>query len=314
MPPTVYVMYRFDTEDYIHRPTDDVTLRMCEAFDRHGIMATYIVVGELARTWEREKRFDVIEAVGRHDVGYHTNYHSIHPTVPEYCNGQTWEDALAETLRREGSGVRDLVRVFGRLPTCYIQGGGSWSPTMIGAMREWGVPVFWDAMPWHSHVSLPDMMPFRLMGVLNFTAHERVGSPITLGDGDALGEAKRKFDAAHKKLTENGGGIITTGAHPNNLNTTQSWDGVNYRAENTPRRQWRPVPVRSPEAIAAHFKALDEICAYHASFENVKFIGVGDVPELYPDQAMGCWFETSDVAALAKKILGEITLHENNVG
>jgi hypothetical protein len=39
--------------------------------------------------WERRGRWDVIGAVAQHDVGLHTDHHSVHPTASEYLVGQS---------------------------------------------------------------------------------------------------------------------------------------------------------------------------------------------------------------------------------
>src|SRR5262249_6306360 len=77
---TVNVILWFDTEDYLLPASDDAALRVASILSSRGIRATFKVVGEKARTLERRGRKDVIEALGRHDIGYHSNFHSVHPT------------------------------------------------------------------------------------------------------------------------------------------------------------------------------------------------------------------------------------------
>jgi hypothetical protein len=111
---TVNVILWFDTEDYLLPASDDAALRVASLLSSRGIRATFKVVGEKARTLERRGRKDVIEALGRHDIGYHSNFHSVHPTPAEYLAVCGWADGVAEFVRREGPGAEDVRRIFGR--------------------------------------------------------------------------------------------------------------------------------------------------------------------------------------------------------
>ncbi len=92
----------FDVEDLVHPDSDDVPYNIAEMLAGDGIVASMCVVGEKARLWERRGRADVIAAVGCHDVGLHTDHHSIHPTAAEYLADKGWADGMAEAVRQEG--------------------------------------------------------------------------------------------------------------------------------------------------------------------------------------------------------------------
>jgi hypothetical protein len=65
-----YVVLWFDTEDYIDPIADDAALRIANDLTSLGVRATFKVVGEKARVLERRGRLDVIQALGRHCIGY----------------------------------------------------------------------------------------------------------------------------------------------------------------------------------------------------------------------------------------------------
>src|SRR5262245_42864226 len=137
--PKVYVVLWFDTEDYILPASDDAALKVAEFLTGEGIPATFKVVGEKARTLERRKRFDVVEALKKHEIGYHSNYHSTQPTPALYASNLDWDEGVAEFVRREEPGVRDVERVFGVAPSCYGQPGASWCAQSYAACRKWGM-------------------------------------------------------------------------------------------------------------------------------------------------------------------------------
>ncbi|HVB29528.1 MAG TPA: hypothetical protein VNG91_06945, partial [Terriglobia bacterium] len=75
-PGPVYVILWFDTEDYVLPQSDDSAKRIAELLTSQGVPATFKVVGEKARTLERRHREDVIAALNKHAIVYHSNYHS----------------------------------------------------------------------------------------------------------------------------------------------------------------------------------------------------------------------------------------------
>src|SRR6476661_2990707 len=109
--PTVYVILWFDTEDYILPASDDAAKKLADWLTKEGVKATFKVVGEKARTLEKRGRQDVIDALKKHEIGYHSNYHSVPPTPAQYLSNLGWDDGVAEFDRREGPGREDVQRV-----------------------------------------------------------------------------------------------------------------------------------------------------------------------------------------------------------
>src|SRR6476620_12712859 len=106
--PPIYVTLWFDTEDYILPQDDAATKRLAEMLTGLGVRATFKIVGEKARVLEQRGRRDVIAALQRHDIGYHSNTHSQQPTVAVYLQNAGWVEGRAEFYRREVPGVRDI--------------------------------------------------------------------------------------------------------------------------------------------------------------------------------------------------------------
>src|SRR5438132_12222625 len=145
---TVHVILWFDTEDYLLPADDDATKRLAEMLTHRGIRATFKLVGEKARVLEKRGRGDVVAALKKHDIGYHANFHSVHPTPSEYLAECGWLDGVAEFARREGGGAADVRRIFSvKTLVCYGQPGSSWAPQAIGGLREIGVAP--QGVPWY---------------------------------------------------------------------------------------------------------------------------------------------------------------------
>src|SRR5947207_5647669 len=155
----VNVILWFDTEDYLLPADDDAAKRLAEMLGQRGIHATFKVVGEKARVLERRGRTDVIDALRKHTIAYHSNFHSVHPAVTEYEADCGFLDGVAEFVRREGPGAADVRRIFG-VPTlaCYGQPGSSWGPQAVAALGRIGVANGPDGVPCYvdsgSHVGM----------------------------------------------------------------------------------------------------------------------------------------------------------------
>src|SRR5436190_10621199 len=142
--PTVYVVLWFDTEDYMLPASDDAALRVADWLQKEGIRATFKVVGEKARTLEKRGRSDVVDALKKHEIGYHSNFHSTQPSPAMYLSALGWDEGVAEFDRREGQGFIDVKRILGQAPTCYGQPGSSWCPQSYGSLRKWNM-IYLDA-------------------------------------------------------------------------------------------------------------------------------------------------------------------------
>src|SRR4051794_22836083 len=191
--PPIYVTLWFDTEDYILTEDDDATKRLAEMLSRLGIRATFKIVGEKARVLERRGRTDVIAALKRHDIGYHSNTHSQQPTVAVYLQNAGWEDGRAEFHRRELQGVRDVERIFGVQPVAYGQPGSAWAPQTYPALRDMGIRMYLDES---DHVGIEDQ-PFYYGGMLNVFKMRSNLVRMDLTGGASLAKGKAAFTTVY---------------------------------------------------------------------------------------------------------------------
>ena len=201
-PGKVYVVLWFDTEDYILPQSDDAAKRLATFLTEQGIQATFKVVGEKARTLERRHRTDVIAALQKHAIGYHSNTHSQHPTPAEYESLLDWETGAAEFTRRERAGFDDVQRIFKQKPCCYGQPGSSWAPQAFPSLASWGVGLYLDEA---EHVGL-NGQPFYYGGLLNIFNTKEGPQLRPNGDWTNIGESKTKFRQFYQQMTSNSGG------------------------------------------------------------------------------------------------------------
>ena len=302
-PGNVYVILWFDTEDYILPQSDDAAKRITEILSREGVRATFKVVAEKGRTLERRGRRDVIEALGRNEIGYHANTHSQHPTVAEYESQLDWEEGAAEFTRRERPGFEDLRRIFGKAPACYGQPGSSWAPQAFPALKAWGVKVYLDDGP---HVGL-DGKPFWYGGLLN-VFNIKAGSDLRPNeDWSNLDQAEANFKASYAELSPSGG-VVSIYFHPCEFIHREFWDGANFaKGANPPPDEWQRPAMKSPQEIERDFNYLEGLVHYINSLPNVRFITASEAAGVMPDRAQGHNFSDAELGDIAGQVSSEVS-------
>ncbi len=300
---TVYVVLWFDTEDYVLPASDDAAMKLAVWLTKENVPATFKIVGEKARTLEKRGRQDVIDALKKHEIGYHSNFHSVPPSPAQYLAPLGWDEGVAEFDRREKAGYNDVKRLFGQSPTCYGQPGSSWGPQSFGALRKWKTPVYLDS---GRHVGL-DGKPHYFGGVLTLY-HLTHTLRTDLGGEKDLATAQEKFVAARTQLLAEGGGIVSTYYHPCEFVHNQFWDGANFsKGANPPREKWQ-LPLAKTEAeTRLAYESFFGWIRFMKRFPDVKFITASQAYEkVYRDAASGRSFEKQDIKAVASAVGDEI--------
>ena len=220
---------------------------------RLRVKATFKVVGEKARVLEQRGRTDVIAALKRHEIGYHSNTHSQQPTIAVYLQHAGWDDGRAEFERREGQGSRDVARIFGTTPVAYGQPGSAWAPQSYPALRAMGIGMYLDEA---DHVGIDDQ-PFYYGGMLNVFKMRSTLARMAL-DGTDLAASTARFTKIADALRARGGGTISIYYHPSEWVHAEFWDAVNFsRGANPPRAAWkrpRTRPAAETETAFADFE------------------------------------------------------------
>jgi hypothetical protein len=299
----VYIVLWFDTEDYLLPASDDAALKLADFLTKEGIRATFKVVGEKARTLERRKRTDVIAALKKHEIGYHSNWHSVQPSPAQYLSALGWDEGIAEFDRREGPGRGDVERIFGQAPTCYGQPGSSWGPQSYGAMRKWNMPVYLDA---GKHVDL-DGKPCWYCGVFNLYALTHL-MRADINDAALLDKAKKRFDEAREALRKDGGGVVSVMYHPCEFVHKAFWDGVNFKkGANPSREKWKLPLAKSEEESKTSYRIFEEYIRYLKRFDDVKFVTASEAAKLYEDRSRRRRFSTTELKAIATAVGDQVT-------
>ena len=274
------VIFSFDTEDYINPEADDYTKRICEVFDANGVTASFMMVGERARVLVERGRVDVIAALGRHEIGYHSYFHSVHPNVAEYLDGCGWYDGVGEFLSREQEGVSLVRQIFNR--ECLwaaVPAGASWAPQMICGYERLGIPIQSDAA-----ITAPRNRPTHYIGQLHLKYNLWLDHLLLADSWDPIGA---QFD----EHLEAGAQLIVAIDHPTILMHEQFPDSLNFRhGRNPPPSEWvccTQRPVARQEMALAHLERTIRHVLEHPDLEPCTYEQIAGSFDLAPGGSVG---------------------------
>jgi hypothetical protein len=305
----IYVLIWFDVEDYFSAESDDADMRAAEIASDAGVPVTVKVVGEKARALERNGRQDVIRALARHAVGYHSNWHSRPPTIAAYLADLEWEDGAREFEERERQGFEDVRRIFGQDPICFGQPGPSWAPQIYPALRKWNIPLYLDEA---AHVGLPNEQPFWFQSMLHIFNLRRNAIKMEFGSTADLAQTCKLFEAACERIsTNNGSGLISLYYHPQEFIYRGFSDEVNFGGGTDPSScAWKKVEQRSSSEVRSAYQYYERLLQFMRSFHEVCFINARQALNLYAEPVVPSDASPQLVCELADKVQREITFHE----
>ena len=296
----VSVIFSFDTEEYQSPPTDDAAKVWAELLSKHGLRGAFCLVGEKARVLRDRRRTDIIAALQPHEIDYHSDTHSIHPTHAEYLNELSWDEGLKRLLFEEGPGVQDVETIFGQRPFAHCKPGASWGPQVAYGMSLLGVPFFCDAP-----VEYEPGKPLWYCNQLLLGYHAAFEGFFEVED--RLPKLKERFLHLYNSRDD---GYVVWFTHPCRLFATAFGDGLNFRdGKNTPEEQWIPVPLRAKEKIDDIVEDLDKFLAFVAG-EGFPVVTYRNVYEKYKEENI--WVDVPVALRLSKAVRDKLTYQPAN--
>lgn len=290
------VLLRLDTEDPFTPQSDDATLFLANALAQRGIRATFPVTTWKAQALAARARTDVLSALSRHALGFHSTTHSRHPTIAEALEATADDAAVAAFGDREAAGARRLAEILDAPLCCYTQPGGNWAAEASPALDAWGIRVH-HSEGWNAYVDLAGR-PFYLCNILHFSAPVAAPKPFLSRLPAVLDEATRLVSEAMLPACEPRQ-LVHVVFHPTELVTLRFWDVVNFGGGvNRPEALWGPPPLRPAAdvraASAAFLQWLDGLVA-----TGTRFWTAADLARAYPDLARGRVFTLDEALAVA---------------
>jgi hypothetical protein len=273
----------FDTEDLIAPEEDDAALWLAEILHEHGLTGSFMLVGEKVRLLGRRGRQDVIEALKRHQLSFHSTWHSVHPTTTEICLDRNFQQGMDALWEWDRQGWADTERILGRPLLGWACTGSSWSPSVMGLVGRMGRAYA------YSPVRLPGHNVCWYAGCLGFYG-EGVGGFDTTFVDDALfekklAETKRRVEEYEASGRRGADWLCFFMCHPTRVIHSEFWDAVNFAfGANPPREQWKPAPRHDNALIPTMQKNYRRLCEYLQSNSELEIMGLGTLANRYDGQ------------------------------
>lgn len=301
----VKLFISFATEDFVTPQHNDALLKICEILYDRGIKGCFHLTGEFARYLRREGRVDVINALKKHEIGYHGNTHGCYPFIGKICEENSWDDAVSILMKTEARGIIDIKEIFGVRPGYYVLEFTK-APQLIYALKNLGVDLI-------GFSRLPSAgRPFSYYaGSLCYTGFLMgLESPPCPGRLDGM---KKEFDSIYRKAaTGDSGGIIKLFNHPYKFvynSNIASWVSLNriYKNYNI-HGSWK-IPCESfydKKTFESLFGEFEQFIDYVLAKEGTEF---STTVELAGQYRKNCCLriKLEDVLMVTKKITEKFT-------
>lgn len=262
--PVTDVILSFDSEDYLTPQAADAELWWAKALRERGLRGSWQLVGELVRSLVATGRSDVLTAVAQHEIGFHTNYHSLPPTHPEAIVDLSLREGIAYVLQTEAPGLATLAQTFGRWPVSYCSPGDSWTPATLLAMARMGLKVFCNDKLAHFQRT-----PYWYCGLL-VTAYDADIQDYYEDAQYAPGRFERDFEALVAQTPADG--VVVLYTHPTRLVTAAFWDEVFAGGRRRPIADCPPAPLRPQAEVAAIQSRCSGWLDWLAGRKDLRFI------------------------------------------
>jgi peptidoglycan/xylan/chitin deacetylase (PgdA/CDA1 family) len=216
----------FDCEDFINAESTYALSRILELLDKYNLEAIFFITGHMCERLEHYPR--ILDFIEKHEIGYHSSAHSVHPTIFEYTDVENYDEARRISLERETSRINPLTGAIegeggllalrdlfpGKRIVAFRAPGYSWSPPNLDALGELGI-----RFDFSTNLST---VPFCYRNI-TFYPYPTLGDGVLSSSCSPLGRLSA-FDAV--KLLEKS---FTMGprvlvVHPHNFVEVEDWD------------------------------------------------------------------------------------------
>jgi peptidoglycan/xylan/chitin deacetylase (PgdA/CDA1 family) len=275
-----FLVVTFDVEDYITPESeriDDIPKWLAEIMSEEGVTGTFFVIGEKARSFEKRGRRDIIAAMAKHDIGSHTNFGSIHPTVTEELENADWAGGVSLMSAQESAGIKDLERIFGVPVTILARHGGSYGPQLVYALGE--MKKSYQGSP----VSLPGRDVVWFCNALNFSAQYGGFDDFYFQDG-LFEPVFDKLKADLPKLAQTADVLALFGGHPTKIRAKEFWDLNFYDGKNTAPADWRVPGLRPQKTMATAQKNFRRMMKYIKGRDDIEITNYRTLMSVYSHQ------------------------------
>jgi peptidoglycan/xylan/chitin deacetylase (PgdA/CDA1 family) len=264
----------FDTEDFISKNSVPGVHNILELLKKHELLGLFFITGHMA---ENLSNFPaIVDLLSEHQIGYHSSSHSIHPTLFEFTDVESYEEAYQTSLIREtahinpltgaiesSGGIHALHALFPKKQIVAFRAPGyCWTPPHLDAMKTLGIT--------HDFSTNISINPISFRGITFY--------PFTVLVANWRGGI-REHSLLQRLTLKRDISVLTI--HPSTMVNQLDWDLIYYHKYNNfklnPANLVQP-PARSPSDIISNYHKFDLLLRHLATLQKVHLLKV--TPEL----------------------------------
>ena len=268
------LIFSFDSEDYLTLQAADAELWWAAELSKRSFRGSWQLVGEFVRALKRWGREDVIAAIAKHEIGYHTNYHSLYPTHPEAVEKLNLADGIRYITGVEAPGVSTLATTFNTWPVSYCSAGDSWTPSTLLALSRMGIKVFCN-----DKIQKPTSVPYWYCGML-VAKYAFDFQRYYEESGYRPGAFEEAFEALVAQTPRDG--VIVLYTHPTRMVTAKFWDEVFANGKRPALKDCPPAPLRTPKEIETIKTRCGQMLDWLRARKDLRVI---DFAQMYRERA-----------------------------
>lgn len=259
------IFLTFDIEDFISQNSISALKATLEILKKYDLKALFFITGHMAGKLKNSD--EAINGLKEHEIGYHSSSHSVHPTIFEFTDIESYEEAYYISIKRETSHINPLTgEIEGKggiyalkslFPNKQIMAfrapGQCWSPPHLEALRDIGIKYDFSANLSSS--------PINYKGI-TFYPYPIIGH----WQGKLMDYSTLSTSLLKNKVT-----IISF--HPHLLVTQHEWDLIYLKSN--PKKLIEPPP-KNPLETSSLFQKFDLLLKQLQKLQKVGLIEVGN--------------------------------------
>jgi peptidoglycan/xylan/chitin deacetylase (PgdA/CDA1 family) len=259
----------FDTEDFISENSVPGLHNILELLKKHELSGLFFITGNMA---EKLSNFPAtVDLLSEHQIGYHSSSHSVHPTIFEFTDVKSFEEAYQTSLIREtahinpltgaiegSGGIHALQALFPKKQIVAFRAPGyCWTPPHLDAMKTLGIT--------HDFSTNISIDPISYRGTTFYPF------PILLANWQG---GIREHSYLQRLTLKREISVLTI--HPSIMVNQLDWDLIYFKYNNfklNPANLAQP-PARSPAEVTSIFRKFDLLLRHLKALQKVQFLKV----------------------------------------
>jgi len=262
----------FDVEDFINPNAVYAVQRVLEILQEYKLKAIFFITHLMAEKLSSYPK--IIDMLRKHEIGYHSSSHSVHPTIPEYTDVKSYKKAYEISIQRETSyinpitgkpekegGIYFLQSIFHpQKIQAFRAPGMCWTPPHLEALKSLGIKYDFST-------NLTTSEPVSYKGI-NFYPH----TVTQQWNGTTY-----DYECLLHSILKNK--ITVFDLHPTLLVNQIEWDSIYYKRN---PKNLLPVPKRPEEETQRLFNKFELLIKRISLLQKIKLIDTDPILNVAP--------------------------------